>query len=38
MIEWGLTPDQFNEINIETIYKIIEFRNAKNKGENSKNK
>jgi hypothetical protein len=36
MIEWGLTPDEFNEVDIELLYKIIEFRNAKNKGEASK--
>lgn len=38
MVEWGLTPDEFNEVDISIIYRIIEFRQAKNKGESIKYK
>jgi len=36
MIEWGLTPNQFDSIDSEHIRRILEYRGAKAKGENSK--
>ena len=38
MIEWGLTPDQFNGIDVEQIRRILEYREAKARGENAKQK
>jgi hypothetical protein len=38
MIEWGLTPEEFDNVDICLIQKIIEWRNARNKGEASKYK
>lgn len=32
MIEWGLTPEEFANVDIEIIKKILEYREAQNKG------
>lgn len=36
MIEWGLTPDQFNDIDYLELQRIIEYRSIKNQIENQK--
>ena len=36
MIEWGLTPDEFDNIDVEHIYRILEYRQAKSKGQSTK--
>lgn len=38
MIEWGLTPEQFYAIDAEHIQRILEYREARNRGETAKNK
>jgi hypothetical protein len=36
MIEWGLTPEQFEQIDEEHVRRILEYREAKARGENAK--
>ena len=38
MIEWGLTPEQFGEVDLAIIMRIIAQRQARNEGENKANK
>ena len=38
MIDWGLTPQQFEEIDAIEIQRIIEYRSIKSRIEANKNK
>ena len=38
MIEWGLTPEQYYNIDAEHIQRILEYREARARGENVKAK
>lgn len=33
MIEWGLTPDEFHNVELLTIMRILAQRQARNEGE-----
>jgi len=37
-IEWGLTDEEFDSISAEKIQRIVEYRKAKAKGENTASK